>query len=302
MVIVTTPSWPRILRQVGRPLTLFTSISLITAILNYIDHPFKPVAIPDVTLSLLGAALGILLGFRTNSAYDRWWEARKLWGQLVNSSRSLAREAVSFTRNSKVPGAREIGVQLVHFQIAFVYALGRHLRKQEPWDDIAPYVDPALLASWRKEKNVPAAILQHMGEFSTDAADAGIFNEWRLQLLDNTYTDFANVQGACERIKNTPLPRQYDFYPELFVKAYCLLLPFALVDELKLLTPVATALISFAFLVLNRIGKNLEDPFENTVYDTPMTALSRTIEINLLQTIKAEQLPPPVEPVNGVLF
>lgn len=302
MVVVTKPNWIRILKQVGRPLITFTVLSMVTTTLNYIDHPFRPLAVPDVTLSLLGAAIGILLGFRTNSAYDRWWEARKLWGSLVNSSRSLARQAVSFTRSSSQPGAKDLGKRLIYLQIAFVHSLRRHLRKQEPWDDIAPFLDGALLANLRGEKNVPAAILQHMGVITAEAADAGIFNEWRLRSFDSTYTDLANVQGACERIKNTPLPRQYDFYPELFVKAYCLLLPFVLVDELKLWTPVATAVISFAFLVLNRIGKNLEDPFENKVYDTPMTALSRTIEINLRQTLGEAQLPPALEPVDGVLF
>lgn len=302
MVVVTRPSWSRILKQTGRPLLIVTIISTVTSALNYFDHPFRPLSVPDLTLSLLGAALGILLGFRTNSAYDRWWEARKLWGQLVNSSRSLAREAVAFTRHSSHPGAKELGKQLVYLQIAFVHALRCHLRKQETWTDIEPFLDKDFSAGLRAEKNVPNAILQHMGNVSARAADEQIFTEWRLQLLENTYTDLANVQGACERIKNTPLPRQYDFYPELFVKAYCTILPLVLVDELKLWTPLATVVISFAFLVLNRIGKNLEDPFENTVYDTPMTALSRTIEINLRQVLGETELPSPVLPVEGVLF
>ncbi len=96
MVVTSKPSWRRILRQVGTPLALIAAIGIVAAYINAIDHPFKAIAIPDLTISLLGAALGILLGFRTNSAYDRWWEARKLWGGLVNSSRSLSRQAISF--------------------------------------------------------------------------------------------------------------------------------------------------------------------------------------------------------------
>src|SRR4051812_23621633 len=96
MVVTAKRSWGRIFRQVGAPLAVVTSISVMASVLNAVEHPFKAIAIPDLTVSILGAVLGMLLGFRTNSAYDRWWEARKLWGSLVNSSRSLARQAISF--------------------------------------------------------------------------------------------------------------------------------------------------------------------------------------------------------------
>ena len=305
MVVQYKTNWPRILRQIGRFLLIVLCISIVVAVLNYIDHPFKVIAIPDLTVSVLGAALGILLGFRTNSAYARWWEARQLWGALVNSSRSLARQAIAFTRDLP-PEQQAVGDQfarqLVYTQIAFVHSLRCALRKQAPWEEIAPFLDPSFLTELRGEQNVPAAILQHMGEEAGHAANSGLLSEWRLIRLDSTFTDLANVQGACERIKNTPLPRQYDHYPEIFVQAYCLLLPFILVDEAKLFTPVITLAISFVFLILNRIGKNLEDPFENTVYDTPMTALSRTIEINLRQALHETKLPPPLQPENGVLW
>jgi ion channel-forming bestrophin family protein len=304
MVVGTQPNGPRIIRQILRPLLVFFIVSFFVAYLNEIDHPFKAFAIPDLTISLLGAALGILLAFRTNSAYDRWWEARKLWGSLVNNSRSIARQAVSFTdataNNSEE--ARVASRALVYHHIAFVHGLRCHLRKQEPWNDIAPFLDSDVLASLRQEQNVPAAILQRMGEISAQFWTRGLLTELQLHRLDSTFSELANVQGACERIKNTPLPRQYDFYPELIVKVYCTVLPFVLVDELKVFTPVATLMVSFAFLVLNRIGKNLEDPFENSVYDTPMTALSRTIEINLRQTLGERELPSPVQPVDGVLW
>jgi putative membrane protein len=305
MILNVTPSWPRIFRQIGRPLALFTVASIISAVLNAIDHPFKAIAIPDLTFTVLGAVLSILLGFRTNSAYGRWWEARQLWGALVNNSRSIARQAVAFTQSipdERKPAAEQFVHNLVYHQMAFVHSLRCALRKQEPWADLVPFLSPQFQAELKTEKNVPAAILQRMGETVVEAADSGLLSELRLQRMDTTLSDLANVQGGCERIKNTPLPRQYDVYPELFVKLYCLLLPFVLVEELKFLTPVATLLISFAFLVLNRIGKNLEDPFENTVYDTPMTALSRTIEINLRQVLRERELPPPIEPVNGVLW
>src|SRR4051795_181826 len=126
MLVSSKPSWARILRQVGAPLAVVTIMSIVTAGVNAIDHPFKAIAIPDLTISVLGAVLGMLLGFRTNSAYDRWWEARKLWGSLVNSSRSLARQAISFIQSPSGDGQDEAvrhARTLVYHQIAFVHSL-----------------------------------------------------------------------------------------------------------------------------------------------------------------------------------
>jgi putative membrane protein len=111
------------------------------------------------------------------------------------------------------------------------------------------------------------------------------------------------VQGGCERINNTPLPRQYDYdyFPELFIYIYCLLFPLSVVQDLGAFTPVLSSIITFVFLILNRIGKNLEDPFATRIYGTPLLAISRTIEINLLQQLGETDLPEPVQPSNGVL-
>jgi putative membrane protein len=176
------------------------------------------------------------------------------------------------------------------------------LRNQQPWDDIKEFLESGLIFGLREQQNVAAALLQQMSLCVTEAARAGFITEWRLQRMDATLSELTDVQGGCERIKNTPMPRQYDYYPELFVKAYCLLMPAVLVQEIGWLTPIVTVLVSFVLLVLNRIGKNLEDPFENSVYGMPMTALSRTIEINLLQALNEKQLPPPEQPVKGVLW
>jgi putative membrane protein len=304
MVVQKNPSWLRILRQVGRPLCLFLAVSVIVTVLELRSHPFKAIPIPDITLSVIAAALGVLLGFRTNSAYGRWWEARQLWGRLVNCSRSLARQAVSFSESGerRQGEANQFARTLITSQIAYVHGLRCALRNQPPWEEIGPFLNPETLGALREEQNVPAALLQRMGRYAAGAADTGLITEWRLQRIDATLSEITDVQGGCERIKNTPLPRQYDHYPELFVKIYCLLLPTALVQELGWLTPLVTVLISFVLLVLNRIGKNLEDPFENQVYDTPMTALSRTIEINLLQALDEKELPPAPGPVKGVLW
>jgi putative membrane protein len=141
-----------------------------------------------------------------------------------------------------------------------------------------------------------------MGPSITAHANEGNVPELRLQLLDRTLTDLTNIQGGCERIKNTPLPRQYDYFPELFIYLYLLIFPLIVVREVGLLTPLFSGVITFICLVLNRIGKNLEDPFDSLTYGTPLLALSRTIEINLLQQLGSTELPPRVTPERGVLI
>ncbi|MDQ2843029.1 MAG: hypothetical protein M3Y72_18720 [Acidobacteriota bacterium] len=296
MVVSNYPYWPRILRQIGKLLATIFILSILSIVLD-IHHLLRNITIPDIAVSVLGAALSILLAFRTNSAYARWWEARTLWGGLVNSSRSLARQATSFARDS-----REFSRTFVYRQIAFVHAMRSALRRQAPWDEISPFLDVGSLNSLRSAQNVPAALLQQMGEQLVAGLDRKLLSDFEMQRIDATLSDLANILGACERIKNTPLPRQYDYYPELLIKVYCIVLPFVIVDEVGLLTPFITLLLGFAFLVLNRVGKNLEDPFENQPYDVPMTALSRTIEINLRQALGESKLPEPVGAVNGVLM
>ncbi len=306
MVVANTPSWTRIFKQIGPALIFFLLVACVAAFVNTLNHPFQSIAVPDLTITVLGAALGILLGFRTNSAYDRWWEARKLWGRLVNTSRTLARQAITFSGVSETSIPCEtnpVALDLVYSQIAFVQALRCALRKQDPWGDISRYLSSGTLEMLKGQSNVPLGILQHMAHRAADAARRGAISDLQLHRIDSTLTELSDIQGGCERIKNTPLPRQYDTYPEMIVNAYCFILPLVLVDRLKYMTPVITLIIAAAFLALNCIGKNLEDPFENTVYDTPMSALSRTIEINLLQMLREEgELPAPVAPSDGVLM
>ena len=295
MVVSNYPYWPRILKQIGKLLTIFFLLSIASVLIDQKGHILRYITVPDLAVSVLGAALGILLAFRTNAAYGRWWEARTLWGAIVNSSRSLARQAISFA-----PAG--FAQRLVYRQIAFVHSVRCMLRRQSAWDDLAIFLDRATLELLRNQQNVPAALLQQMGQQVVDAVDQQMLSELEMHRLDQTLSDLTNVLGGCERIKNTPLPRQYDYYPELMIKVYCLLLPFVIVDDVGLFTPLVTMLISLAFLILNRVGKNLEDPFENQPYDISMTALCRTIEINLRQALGETSLPQPLEPVDGVLW
>jgi putative membrane protein len=121
-------------------------------------------------------------------------------------------------------------------------------------------------------------------------------------MFDRTLTELTNILGACERIKNTPIPLQYDVLPRAMVRAYLGILPLGVVADLAWLTPFVTAIIAFLFIAMDSVGRDVETPFEDGVSDTPMTALCRTIEINLRQMLGETQLPSPVEPVDGLLY
>lgn len=262
----------------------------------------EQVALSSLPLGTIGAALSLFLAFRNNSAYGRWWEARILWGGLVNWSRSFARQALTFLP----PGAGEHVLRqqrsLVHYQIAFVCALRCHLRQQSPWAELEGILGKANTRALRGDDNVPSAILVEMGRRVRSAYDEGLIDSYQFVRLEETLSELTNIQGGCERIKNTPLPRQYDYFPRMLVSFYCLVLPFGLVAGMGLLTPMASTAISFIFISLEAVGRELEDPFENTVHDTPMTALSRTIEINLRQQLDEAVTPPKAHPVHGFLY
>lgn len=251
---------------------------------------------------MMGAALSLFLAFRNNSAYDRWWEARILWGGLVNESRTLARRALTLIDPVRHPDASDPRRLLVDLQIAYVNALRCHLRMQNPFPELHGKLPKAIVDRLRNEQNVPAAILLIMGEVSREAFDAGRLDTIRLSALDQTLTELCNVQGGCERIKNTPLPRQYDYGPRLLVHIFCLMLPIGLVEGLGLITPIASTAISLLFIMLEAIGREIENPFENTIHDTPMSSLSRTIEINLRQSAGERDLPVAAGAVEGFVY
>lgn len=260
---------------------------------------------PSLPLSMMGGALSIFLAFRNNSAYDRWWEARTLWGGLVNNARTLARQALTLIDHppdGSPSGDPSPGRHLVELQIAYVHALRCHLRGQNPFPELGPTLPPDDISRLRGQRNVPLALLLQMGQVLRQQYDQGRLDSYRFTTLDRTLVEICNVQGACERIKNTPLPRQYEYVPRVLVGVYCLLLPFGMVEGLGLITPLMSTLVSFIFLSLESIGRDIENPFENTVHDTPMSSLSRTIEINLRQNLGDRQLPADLSPVEGFVY
>jgi putative membrane protein len=287
------------LGYIGWPLALlFIWDIAVTIAYVYLPHP--GLDLPLLPMSLLGSALALFLGFRNNSAYGRWWEARTLWGAMVNSSRSYGREVYHLIDST--PESDKLRHDLVVRQIAYVNALRCHLRRQKPFEDIGNFLPDDEIRSLEGVSNVPNAILNRTAELLSQAADKGWIDTFRRVQIETLLVDMSNAQGGMERIKNTPLPREYGYFPTLFVHFFCILLPIGLVDTLTIYTPLASSVVGFMMLAMDRIGADLQDPFENRAHDVPVTSICRTIQIDLEQLIGTVKPVKPLQPVENVLW
>lgn len=299
MVLPQSARLHRMLRYIGWPLALFFVWDLIVTLAYvYLPHPW--LNLPVLPMSLLGSALALFLSFRNNSAYSRWWEARTLWGAMVNASRSYSREVLYLIDDN--PQSRRLRHELVRRQIAYVNALRCHLRRQPCTPEIADFLTEDGIRDVTDADNVPNAILNGSADLVRKAFTSGWIDAYGRVQIERIMVDMSNAQGGMERIKNTPLPREYGYFPTLFVHGFCVLLPIGLVDSLTIFTPLASTAVGFMLLAMDRIGADLQDPFENRAHDVPLTAICRTIQIDLEQMIGNGTTTKPVQPVAHVLW
>lgn len=288
---------------------LFFAACAVGAYFIVIHFEQKFYILPPVPVSILGGALAIFLGFRNSSAYDRWWEARKVWGAVVNNSRSLGMELISYPIASSPEGEKQIEEwRKIAFKrhIAWLWALNAHLRKEKV--DLTPYLSENDLKAIEGKQNLPAQILVVQGNAMRSAFRNGWIEEFRFNALVGTLKKFYDDQGKAERIKNTVFPFYYNYFTLFFLWLFTLSLPFALAGIMNnwMMIP-ASILISFAFFILNKSGIITETPFEGRAADTPITSICRTIEIDMLQMLDtdAEDIPEKTEVTKGrfgVLF
>lgn len=296
----------KLARYVGRPLLSLFVFDLAVAV-AYVFIGWKWIAQPEIPVSIFGGVIGVLASFRNSSAYARWWEARTIWGAIVNGSRNFAREVLSTITATEGGEETERDIcktkrKLVLLQIAYVHALRSQLRGLPVWPELTGLISEQEMESLRTQKNVALAIQQNMASLLGDCYRRGWIDNIRWASLDRTLTSLMDNQGASERIKNTPMPRQYDMFIRFFIGIYCLVLPLGMVESLRLLTPIGSTFIGFIFLALDQMGRNLEDPFENRPHDIALTAITRTIDINLRQMMGENEIPEPVVPVDGILW
>lgn len=298
------------------------------------DHKLH-IGIPFMPLSTIGIAVAFYVGFKNNQAYDRFWEGRKIWGGIVNYSRTWANQVLSYLDCSKKLSKEEMLVvqqRLVRRHLSWINALRIQLRATTIFDrQNLTYVPNFSLENDRDCKdhiskyitgeeydNVmgkfnPATHLNRLqGEDLAMLRKNDSINDFQHINLMDTLAEFYNLQGKCERIKGTPLPRQFAYFSSLFVWIFVLLLPFGMVEEFNdiqdgnivWLTVPFSALVAWVFNSMEAIGDNSEDPFENYINDVPMSAICRTIERDLLQLIDEdpEKIPEKLQPVNDILL
>jgi len=291
------------IRYVGLPLVGLLAYD-IAVVMFYRMGYLQWAALEQIPLSLFGSVIGVILAFRNSTSYARWWEARTLWGAIVNNSRSWGRLVTTTMRSKSGHDTvfADIRRELIYLQIAWAHALRQHLRRMDPLAEITHLLPAEEIASLKGHNNVPVAIQQRQSLILRDARDHGWIDLAEWHAMNQSLDDLVDAQGGAERIKFTPMPSQYDYLPQLCAQMFCFLLPLTMVSSMGWFTPLGSTLVGFIFLSLDKIGRDLEDPFDNTIHDIPLTSITRTIEINLRQMLGETNLPEPVEPVKDILW
>ncbi|PJJ84505.1 bestrophin family protein [Mucilaginibacter auburnensis] len=261
--------------------------------LVYIAHTaynFPGVSIPIAIPAILGTIISLLLAFRSNQAYDRWWEARTIWGAIVNDSRSLARQILTFVDNDTYQNEDRspLRERIIKRQIAWCYALTNHLRGQNTCEPLNGLIAEEEKRAVMTLDNTPMALLEQHGNDIRLLLKLGWINQYQQVALDETLTRFSNTMGACERIKNTVFPVTYSLYIHVLVIMFALMMPFSLIEHVGIFQIPLVVAISASFFLIEKMAIHLQDPFENKPTDTPMTAISKKIDRDLHQLMHDE--------------
>lgn len=285
MLLRTNIPLSYIIGKIKKDLLLVSIYAILVAIL-YTNFHVTRITIPISVPMILGTVISLLLGFRSNQAYDRWWEARIIWGAIVNDSRTYARQITGFVSESHEPKlSQRFRENCVKRQVAWCFALSHSLRGQDCGPAIESRLNEDDLLYLRGFDNVPGALLNLQEQDIMAAMRMGWVNEYQQVELDRTLTRLCDSMGKCERIKNTVFPATYSLYIHFALNVFMVLLPFGLIEYFGLMEiPLAIA-ISACFLLIEKMAIHLQDPFENKPTDTPMTTISGSIERDLNQVI-----------------
>lgn len=292
---ILTRMWPDIIRV----LLISVSFQLLKFFLG--DYlPEIPLQLPTI----LGSLISLLLAFNLNQSYDRWWEARKLWGAVVNDSRMLVLQILHFVPNDLLRNP-DLGSPLQAFayrQIAWCYSLGQTLRGQDALAGLDKFLSEQDLAYLRKHSNKPVGILALHTAHTKELYRQEVINAFQQVQLDNTVVRYTESMGGAERIKNTVFPTSYRQMIYVLIYLFLITLSLGLVETIGLWEIPALMTIAVAFLLLERTARYLQDPFNDTPTDTPVTAVARTIEINLRQLLEENKEDIPAPMVSGSFY
>lgn len=260
-------------------------VCIFALIIGYFDersflvNKQVPLGVPTI----VGTVVSLLLAFRTAQSYERWWEARIIWGAIVNDSRTFIRQLLQFVPDD----SKHLVNDFAERQIVWNYALGESLRRIP----FSKKVDDYLQKNQIQAVNIPNALLDKHAEDIKQMASMGLISEFRQVQLDETLSRLCDSMGKCERIKNTVFPRSYSLLVHTLIYLFAFILPFSLDDSKVRLEVITTIMLPVMFISIEKTATLMQDPFENKPIDTPMTSLAETIEINILEMIGADHIP-----------
>jgi ion channel-forming bestrophin family protein len=332
-------SFKEVIVWTRRDIFLLLTVSAIPTVLYQTFH-WKWIALPWLPIALLGTAVAFVVGFKNNASYDRMWEARRIWGAIVNCSRSWGIFVKGYVTNAHTKTTlpqeelEAIHLQLYNRHFAWLTALRHQLREAKPWEAIykkhnAEYKDKYFKVDEHQHKvsdslknylteaeynlvmtktNKAAQIIVLQSEHLKQLMEDGYIEDFRHMELGKLLVELCNQQGACERIKNFPYPRQYATLNLWFIKIFVILIPFGMLQEFEKLgahlvwmTIPFAALSGWVFTTMEKIGESSENPFEGSANDVPITTMSRAIEIDMLEMLNVTHELKPYTAVNNIL-
>lgn len=279
---------------------LFTMIKyemLIVFILGIVIHFLTEkfyTYVPEMPLTIatfLGTAISVLLSFKMSQSYDRWWEARKIWGAIVNDSRSFVLQLQAFLKGHDSEAQVK---QLAYRQIAWCYSLGQSLRGLPPLESCDVFLPEEELKSLSDFKNKPLGILQMNVKQLSKLREEGRLTDFENIQLNTTSVRFSDSMGAAERINSTVFPTTYRMFLHFTIYLFVIILSIGLKGVILAYEIPLLLLIALVFFILEKTAYYLQDPFRNRPSDISVTAIARTIEINIRQLLNEKDVPDPI--------
>lgn len=308
-----------------------------TALFYFLD--IKWLAIPWVPVALLGTATAFISGFKNTQTYNRTWEARQVYGAIINSSRALGIMVKDFVRDSNKAEQVALHKEIIYRHFAWLTALRFQLREIKSWENVktksynTEYLKYYKVPEWKNNledelktflnederqyilstKNRATQIIAQQSTQLKELNEKGLISDYNYVALENQLKDLYDQQGKCERIKNFPYPRQFSSINLYFTNLFCILLPLGFLGEFSKLiekfgenivwlTVPFSIILGWVFLVLEQIGESTENPFEGNANDIPITQISRNIEIDLREMLGETDLPPALLPKNNIIL
>ena len=254
---------------------------------------------PSIIPAILGPALAFFIGFNNNQAYGRWWEARKIWGAIVNDSRSWARQLICYSSVADSEAAEELnGIKkrAIIRHIAFLYALKDNLRGENK-KDYRKYLSQKESEAVELESNIHNAILTEQSKDLEYLYKKGWVDGFRFIELNKMIINFCDEMGKSERIKNTVFPTTYIYYTRVFIWFLIVSITFTFTDLIGAWSVLSGIFVGYIFLVVHTIGLAILNPFEPIPSGIPLDQITRTIEINLLEALGESDIPEPIRSV-----